>query len=295
MRIVSLIPSATEIVYALGLADQLAGVTFECDFPPDPRTERMVVVGGLDTHGLAPKEIDELVRAKIAAGDDLYRLDDDRFRTCDPTHVLTQDLCRVCALPSEEADAALARLGCDAEVTTLDPHTLDEVFTTIVDAGNSLGVPDRATAVVAALRQRLADVASIVEQHTAPRVFVLEWSDPPFLSGHWVPDLVTAAGATPVLAEAGGRSVPTEWGTIIEHDPDIVVVAPCGFGLDGAAAQAEQVLDRLPARAQVWAIDADGLVVRPGPRLVDGVEALATIFHPDDFGSEPHPAVRRIR
>lgn len=294
MRIVSLIPSATEIVYALGLDDELSGVTFECDYPPDPRTDRAVVVGGLDTHGLAPEEIDALVRAKIASGDDLYLLDDGRFRSCDATHVLTQDLCRVCALPAGEADAALERLGCDADVTTLDPHTLEEVLGTIIDAGRSLGVDDRAASVVTDLRHRIDAVAARVDGRTTPSVFVLEWSDPPFLSGHWVPDLVTAAGATPVLAEAGGRSVPTEWATIAEHDPDIVVVAPCGFGLEGAAAQAREVLDRLPPRAQVWAIDADGLVVRPGPRLVDGIEALATIFHPDEFG-DPHPSVRRIR
>lgn len=294
MRIVSLIPSATEIVHALGCAADLVGVTFECDFPPDPRTENAVVVGGLDTHGLAPDAIDALVRSKVAAGEDLYRLDEDLFRSCDPTHVLTQDLCRVCALPAGEADAALARLGCDADVTTLDPHTLDEVFATILDVGRSLGVADRGERVVAELRSRIAVVGEHVAGRKRPRVFVLEWSDPPFLSGHWVPDLVAAAGATPVLAEAGGRSVPTEWATIVEHDPDIVVVAPCGFGLDDAAEQAAAEIDHLPERAEVWAIDADGLVVRPGPRLVDGVEALATVFHPDVFG-EPHTSVRRIR
>lgn len=294
MRIVSLLPSATEIVFALGLQDELVGVTFECDFPPDPRPDRDVVVGGLDTHQLAPEAIDALVREKIAAGEDLYRLDEDRFRTCDPTHVLTQDLCRVCALPAGEADAALARLGCDADVTTLDPHTLDDVFETFLATGRSLGVPDRARQLVADLRLRIAAVAERVVYRQRPSVFVLEWSDPPFLSGHWVPDLVVAAGGAPVLAEAGGRSVPTEWTTIADHDADIVVVAPCGFGLDGAAEQAEAVLDRLPARAQVWAIDADGLVVRPGPRLVDGIDALATVFHPDRFDG-PHPGVRRIR
>ncbi|MEP1126079.1 MAG: ABC transporter substrate-binding protein [Ilumatobacter sp.] len=294
MRIVSLIPSATEIVFALGLADELVGVTFECDFPPDPRRDRHVVVGGLDTQGLSPESIDRLVREKIAAGDDLYRLDEDRFLSCDPTHVLTQDLCRVCALPSGEADAALERLGCDADVTTLDPHTLDDVLATIVEAGRTLGVDDRAARLVDDLRSRIDAVTQRVGDRERPSVFVLEWSDPPFLSGHWVPDLVVAAGATPVLAETGGRSVPTEWDTIAEHDPDIVVVAPCGFGLDGASEQATAVLDRLPPRAQVWAIDADGLVVRPGPRLVDGIDALATIFHPDLFDG-PHPSVRRIR
>ena len=297
MRIVSLIPSATEIVFALGLEDRLVGVTFECDFPPDPRPDRDVVVGGLDTHGLTPDAIDALVRSKIAAGDDLYRLDENRFAACDPTHVLTQDLCRVCALSSGDADAALERLGCDAEVTTLDPHTLDDVFETIVATGRSLAVPDRAERLVEQLRARMSAVGERVADRRAPSVFVLEWSDPPFLAGHWVPDLVCAAGGTPVLAEAGGRSVPTQWTTIADHDPDIVVVAPCGFGLDAAAEQAVSVLDRLPARAQVWAIDADGLVVRPGPRVVDGIEALATVFHPDttDPTDGPHPAVRRIR
>lgn len=294
MRIASLLPSATEIVFALGLGDDLVGVTFECDFPPDPRTSRQVVVGGLDTHGLTPDEIDALVRSKVAAGDDLYRLDEDRFRTCDPTHVLTQDLCRVCALPAGEADAALARLGCEADVTTLDPHTLDEVMDTIISAGRSLDVEERAIALVDQLRGRIERVGEQIADNDRPSVFVLEWSDPPFLSGHWVPDLVEAAGGAPVLAEAGGRSIPTEWATIAQHDPDIVVVAPCGFGLEGAAAQAEAVLAQLPERAQVWAIDADGLVVRPGPRLVDGIEALASIFHPDTT-SGPHDSVRRIR
>jgi len=293
MRIVSLLPSATEIVYSLGLADELVGVTFECDFPPDPREGREVVVGGLDTHGLAPEAIDALVREKIAAGDDLYRLDEDLVRSCAPTHVLTQDLCRVCALPAGEADAALARLDCDAVVTTLDPHSLHEVLETITAAGESLGVPERADGVLADLSDRIAMVADRVTELTRPSVFVLEWSDPPFLSGHWVPDLVIAAGGDPVLAEPGGRSVPTDWETIVEYDPDIIVVAPCGFGLDGAAEQAEAVLDRLPGDAEVWAIDADGLVVRPGPRLVDGIEALAAIFHPEV--NEPHPSTRRIR
>jgi len=294
MRIVSLIPSATEIVHLLGAEADLVGVTFECDHPPDPRTTREVVVGGLETNGLTPIEIDRLVRAEIAAGNDLYRLDEDRFRTCDPTHVLTQDLCRVCALPAEEADGALERLGCDADVVTLDPHTLDEVLGTILDVGASLGLTDRATDAVHALRARLKDVSSRVAGRDRPRVFVLEWSDPPFLSGHWVPDLVDVAGGDAVLADRGGRSVPTDWDTIAEHDPDIVVVAPCGFDLDDASAQATAALDLLPERAQVWAIDADGLVVRPGPRLVDGVEALAAIFHPD-VAAPSSDSTRRIR
>lgn len=281
-RIVSLLPAATEIVYALGLDDHLVGVTFECDFPPDPRTTRRVVVGGLDTHGLTPTQIDALVRERLAAGDDLYRLDEDGFRECAPTHVLTQDLCRVCALPAGDADAAMARLGCAAVTVTLDPHTLDEVLDTITTVGDALGVRDRADEVAGDARRRLAAVEAATAGHTMPNVFVLEWSDPPFVAGHWVPDLVLAAGANPVLARPGDRSVPTDWSAIAECDPDLIVVAPCGFGLDAAADQARDVLDRLPARAAVWAIDADALIVRPGPRLVDGVETLAAIFQHHD-------------
>ena len=294
MRIASLLPSATEIVHLLDMSDDLVGVTFECDFPPDPRIDHAVLVGGLETAGLTPGEIDELVRTRVAAGDDLYRLDEDAFRAADPDVVLTQDLCRVCALPAATTNEALDRLGCSATVVTLDPHTLDEVMATISDVGAALDVASRAARLVDELNSRIDRVWRRVRDLSAPTVFVLEWADPPFLSGHWVPDLVTAAGGTPVLAESGGRSVPTTWEAICEHDPDIVVVAPCGFGLDDAAAQATAVLDHLPARAQVWAIDADGIVVRPGPRLVDGVEALATIFHPEQHGG-PHPSVRCIR
>ena len=173
------------------------------------------------------------------------------------------------------------------------PAKLDEVLATIIDAGSSLGVPDRAATVVEQLRERIAVVTARVSSRDRPNVFVLEWSDPPFLSGHWVPDLVTAAGGNPILSERGSRSVPTDWTTIAQHDPDIVVAAPCGFGLDGAIAQADTVLGKLPDRAEVWAIDADGLVVRPGPRVVDGVEAFSLIFHPD--GVAVHPATRQIR
>jgi iron complex transport system substrate-binding protein len=254
-----------------------------------------VLVGGLDTHGLEPAAIDALVRAKIAAGDDLYRLDEDAFRDIDPTLVLTQDLCRVCALPAGEASAALDRLGCSAEVLTLDPHTLDEVLSTIVAVGIAAGVANRAVDVVGGLTARLEAVSSAVASRTKPNVFVLEWSDPPFIAGHWVPDLVTAAGGTPVQAERGGRSVPTDWATIAAADPDIVVVSPCGFKLDAAAEQAAAVIAHLPERAAVWAIDADGLMVRPGPRVVDGVEALASIFHPDLVPEASDTAVRRIR
>ena len=211
MRIVSLIPSATEIAFALGLADRVVGVTFECDFPPDPRVGRSIVVGGLATHGLDAAAIDALVREKVAAGELLYTLDEAAFRELDPDVVLTQDLCRVCALPSGQVDEAIDRLDCRADVVTLDPHTVEQVVATIVDIGRATGTAAEAERLVASLRERLELVAHAVEGRERRRVFVLEWPDPPFVAGHWVPELVELAGGDAVLARPGERSVPTTW------------------------------------------------------------------------------------
>jgi iron complex transport system substrate-binding protein len=293
MRIVSLIPSATEIAFALGLGEQVVGVTFECDFPPDPRVGRSVVVGGLDTHGLDAAAIDSLVREKVASGELLYTLDDEAFRQLDPDVVLTQDLCRVCALPSGQLDEAMDRLGCAAQVVTLDPHTVDQVFASIVGVGAATGTVGVAEVLVDSLSDRLSAVAASVSGRERRRVFVLEWPDPPFVAGHWVPELVELAGATAVLARAGERSVPTTWADIADAQPDVVVVSSCGFDVDGSAAHALEVLDRLPAACEVWAIDANGLMVRPGPRIVDGVETLAALLH--GVGEVEPANARRIR
>jgi iron complex transport system substrate-binding protein len=292
VRVVSLLPSATEIVYALGMDEHLVGVTFECDEPAAARTKKAVVVGGRDTRGMTPREIDRYVREQLAAGGDLYTLHADALRDLRPDVVLTQDLCRVCALPTAHVGQALDYLGCDADVVSLDPASLQQVLDTIMHVGDRLGVPVRAQRLVFSLRRRLADIAARVGGRPRPRMAVVEWVDPPFTGGHWVPDLVTAAGGTPVAAHPGGRSRQTTWDDVRTARPDVVVVAPCGFHLDAAVDQAKQVLPHLPGPA-VWAIDADGLVVRPGPRLIDGVEALAAILHPDLAGP-PHPAAARI-
>ena len=302
MRIVSLLPSTTEIVFDLGLADQLLGVTFECNFPPVARQGREIVVGGMDTKHLTPLEIDELVRARLAAGDELYSLDDAALARCNPDLILSQDLCRVCAVPSGEVDLAVARLNCQATVLQIDPHSLAEVIDSVQTVADATGVPERGRTLVLALHQRLVTLRERTDSHLAgserPTVFVLEWIDPPFVGGHWVPDIVVAAGGQPVLARPAERSVPTTWEVIREADPDHIIVAPCGYGLPGAVEQAQQVLDQMPTRAAVWAIDADAVVVRPGPRLVDGAEALAAAF----FGPEvaglpalPTEVIQRLR
>ncbi len=293
MRIVSLLPSATEIVYALGLDDALVGVSFECDEPSRARQDKVVVVGGLDTAGLTPGQIDAAVRDRVARGQDLYTLHADALRCLAPDLVLSQDLCHVCALPAGEVDRALAYLGCQADVLTLDPRRLDEVLATIEWIGQRAGVAERASGFVDGLTSRLLDVAEAVAGRPQPRVAVLEWIDPPFQAGHWVPDLVAAAGGVSVLGTLGARSTELTWAEVALSEPDVVLVAPCGFHLADAVHQARSVLDRLPAGVPVWAIDADGLVVRPGPRLVDGVEAIAAILHPDVVSASA--SVQRVR
>jgi iron complex transport system substrate-binding protein len=291
MRLVSLSPSATEIIYALGLDDQLVGVTFECNEPPSARRDKTVVVAGRDTSELTPAEIDAYVRVQVAAGLDLYTLHADALAALDPDMIITQDLCRVCALPAGQVEDALDYLGCRADVVSIDPQTLAEVLDSIITIGARAGAGERAHGLVVGLHRRLDAVARAVADRPRPRVVVIEWIDPPFSAGHWVPDLVRAAGGEPIAARPGLRSVETTWDELIVAAPDVVLVAPCGFDLDGASRQAESVASRFD-RAQIWAIDADGLVVRPGPRLVDGVEAIASVLH---HGVVPESrAVRRV-
>jgi iron complex transport system substrate-binding protein len=293
VRVVSLLPSATEIVYALGLGDQLVGVTFECDEPPAAREEKTVVVGGRDTSGMSPAEIDAYVKSQMAAGADLYTLQTDALAGLDPDLILTQDLCRVCALPSDHVEDALGYLGCTAEVVSLDPHSLADVLDTITLVGARTGRQAQAEALLGQLRARLDRVARQTAGRARPATAIVEWVDPPFTAGHWVPDLVTTAGGRPVAAHAGARSAQTTWAEIARAAPEVVVVAPCGYHLDGAVAQAELVVRELPD-VPVWAIDADGIVVRPGPRLVDGVEALAAVLHPGAGVSVPKGRIRRV-
>lgn len=293
MRLVSLLPSATEIVYALGLGDDLVGVTFECDEPADARTTKTVVVGGRDTSGMTPTEIDEYVRTEMAAGGDLYTLHADALAGLAPDLILTQDLCRVCALPSGHVDDALSHLGCRSDVLSLDPHTLDDVLGTFDEVARAVGVPERGRNLVTALKDRLARVAAAVAGRPRPKVAVVEWVDPPFGAGHWVPDLITAAGGEPVAARPGQKSVALSWADLTAPAPDVVLVTPCGYHLAGAVQQARSVAPHFPDAA-VWAIDGDGLVVRPGPRLVDGVEAIAAILHPDAVAPAPPGTIKRV-
>jgi iron complex transport system substrate-binding protein len=280
VRIVSLLPSATEILFDLGAGDDVVGVTFECDHPVEARSRRIVSTSALP-EGLPPAEIDAAVSARLAAGEDLYHLDGGALAGLDAHLVVTQDLCAVCAVDVSAVDDALAYLGCRAEVLTLDPQTLDEVLESILTVGSVTGRGAAARVLVAGLHARLDAVRAAVAGREPVPVMVLEWTDPPFTPGHWVPDMVAAAGGVPVLGAVGGRSVRTTWDAVAAAGPSVVVAAPCGFGLDDSAGLAAEALAAgvLPG-VPLWAVDANASFARPGPRLVDGVEALAAILHP---------------
>ena len=292
VRIVSLLPSATEMLFALGAGDDVVGVTFECDAPPEARTRAIVSTSALPA-GLTPAEVDAAVSQRMAAGEDLYHLDAGALSALDADLVVTQDLCAVCAVDVSVVDDALSYLGCRADVLTLDPQDLGEVLDSVVTLGSACGRSAQAELLVASLRERLAAVRRAVAGREPVPTLVLEWTDPPFTPGHWVPEMVETAGGRPVLGRRGARSERTTWEAVADAAPAVVVAAPCGFGLDESARLATEThaAGVLPA-APLWAVDANGSFARPGPRLVDGVEALASILHPDS-GLRLDPAMAR--
>lgn len=294
MRVVSLLPSATEILFAVGAGDDVVGVTFECDHPPEARSRRVVSTSALP-EGLPPAEVDRLVSERMAAGEDLYHLDAGALSGLDADLVVTQNLCAVCAVDTSTVRDAMEYLACRGEVLTVDPGTLPEVFESIVAVGAAVGRRDQAERLVAELTGRLSAVRSKVAGAPRPRALVLEWTDPPFAPGHWVPDMVESAGGFCALGAPGVRSYRIGWDDVVATGADVVVCAPCGFGLDESARLAAEIVAEVPAAVPVWAVDANASFARPGTRLLDGVEALAGIFHPDAVGvPDPHVA-RRVR
>jgi iron complex transport system substrate-binding protein len=285
MKIVSLLPSATEIVYALGLADELEAVTFECNWPPEARDKPVISGTALTAEVLAggASAIDGAVASSVAAGEPIYTLDRERIASIQPDLILAQDLCRVCAVPSGAVEDALDTIGCRAEVVSLDPSSLDEVIGCIGTVGAATGRRMQAEELMASLRGRVDAVRTRVAGSIRPRVFALEWSDPPFNAGHWVPDMIEAAGGEPVLAESGQMSRRVEWSEVAAADPDVVVFMPCGYDLARAAEEGRTLasVPELAGARLMVAVDGDAFFSRPGPRVVDGVEILASLLHPD--------------
>jgi iron complex transport system substrate-binding protein len=280
VRIVSLLPSTTEILFAVGAGDDVVGVTFECDYPEEARTRKIVSTSAMP-EGLTPAQIDAFVVDAMAKGVDLYHLDEGALAGLDADLVVTQDLCAVCAVDVSVVDEALAHLGCTAEVLTIDPYTLDEVLASIETLGKATGHEDEATRLVADQRRRLAAVWARVAWRPRPRVMFLEWTDPPFAPGHWIPEMIELAGGIPLLGTGGEKSRRVTWDDVHAAEPDVIVVAPCGFDRAGSQALADQLVAGgvLPPGVPVHAVDANASWARPGTRLVDGVEELAVLLH----------------
>jgi iron complex transport system substrate-binding protein len=278
VRVVSLLPSATEIVAELGCVDLLVGRSEECDWPPDVLSLPTVSRARVDTRSLASHEVDDVVRKAIEGGRSLYVVDESLLRSLAPDLVLTQDLCAVCAVASGELCAL------DVPTLSLDPRTLDDIAESVELVAVALGVPDRGRERAVRMRRELDAVRASVAGLDRPRVFVAEWVDPPYAPGHWIPELVSVAGGECVLGSSGEHSFRVDWDDVRAARPDVLVLAPCGYDAERAAAEPFPA-DVAP---RVVAVDASAYYARPAPRVVDGGRQLAHLLHPEDV---PDPGV----
>ena len=302
MKICSLVPGATEIVFALGLGDRVVGVTHECDWPHEAATRPAVTASLIDTDRLSSVEIDRAVSTAVVDGRPLYAIDEGAWREIDADVVLVQELCDVCAVSRDEVHDLVSARRLDVETIDVSPTTLDGVLATITALGVRLGEEAAADELTGGMRARLRRVeAALTETDTVPRVFVCEWLEPPFAAGHWVPDMVALAGGLDVATASGEPSRRMTWPEVAALEPDVIVLAPCGFDLDRTLAEVDpDVLRReigeTPARREgrVFAVDANAYFSRPGPRLVDGVELLAHLLHPEAY-SDPGLPWARVR
>ena len=287
MRICSLLPGATEIVFALGLGDDLVGVTHECDYPADAQNKPAVVKSVVDAKSMSGAEIDRKVAELLQAGKGLYRIDEAAFAEAAPDLVITQALCEVCALDYNEVVKAAAALSHKPEIVSLNPHRLAEILDDILRVGAATGRNKAATAMVDDLRQRIEQVGGR-EPDRRPRVICLEWFEPLYSAGHWVPEMVALAGGHDVIGHAGEPSAKIDWRAVVDAQPEVILLMPCGFDVrrtvrESTPLRALPGWNDLPAvRAQrVFALNGNAYFSRPGPRLVNGLEILARIIHPD--------------
>jgi iron complex transport system substrate-binding protein len=284
-RIISLVPNGTEILFALGAGDEVVGVSHECDHPEEART-RPILTGSALTPGMSAAEVDAAVAAQVGNGLSLYTLDEARIAALAPDLIVTQELCPVCAVSTEQVGDAVRPLPRCPELLSLDPRTLAGVFADIARVGEATGRTAAAEALLAALERRLEAVRTAVAGLPPPRVLALEWLDPPFAGGHWVPEMIAWAGGIDAVARPGDSSARLTWSRVAAADPDMIVVMPCGFDAAGAGEQIATISGRPEWQAlravrdgRVYAVDANGCFSRPGPRLVDGIETLARCFH----------------
>ena len=288
MRIVSLVPHATELLYALGLGDSVVGVTHECDYPPATATVPRITRDVLPA-GLSAAEIDAAVRERTEKGEAIYLLDEEKLAELEPDLIVTQELCPVCAVSYEEVRDVAKKLDPCPTVIALDPKTFGETMGDIRTLAQATGVRDAALDLVARQRARVDRVRIALKGARRRRVIAIEWFDPVFIAGHWTPQLIDMAGGTDLLGFAGEHSEQLEWELLEAAKPEVVVCIPCGYDGPRALAEAEQFGDRLRALGakETVALDAAAYFSRPGPRLVDGLETLAHALHPDRVTEAP--------
>lgn len=301
IRIVSLLPSSTEIVCTLGLEKNLIGITHECDFPAAIIDRPHLTASRISHETMSSKEIDHAVRSQLDGHGSIYDLNEKLLKQLDPDLIITQELCDVCAVNYKTVQKAAKIYVSEAKIVSLEPNTIDDVFENIKTVGSLCGVLKKASEVVSDLRRRLEMVREKTHNIDRPDVFMLEWLEPPFSPGHWVPEQVEIAGGNCLLGEAGKRSVTTTYDAIFESKPEIIVVAPCGYYIGDIIQQMEKTKfpenwKDIPAvkNDNVWALDATSYFSRPAPRIVDGVEILAKILHRDIFGKPTNKEAVRI-
>lgn len=288
LRLISFLPSATEMVCALGLEEQLIGVTHECDFPALVRSKPVVVRSALALEKMSMREIDDAVSKCIGSGGSLYEVDEHLLERLAPTHILTQALCQVCAPSGMEITRALKTLPSKPEVIWLTPHSLEEIFDNLRELGELADRSDEADKIIRSARARIQRTTELVRHEPRPRVLCLEWTDPYYCCGHWVPEMIEIAGGKDALGRKNADSVRISWSEIASWSPEVLIVSPCGFDTERTIELARQLLKQpgwseIPAvrHNRVFAVNANAYFARPGPRVVDGSELLAHLFHPD--------------
>ena len=288
-RVVSFLPAGTEIAYAVGAGDMLVGRSHECDYPAGVKRLPIVSKPALDLNGLSQDEIDKAVANRLHSGESLYQVDEELLRELAPDIVLTQDLCQVCAPSGNELSRALKELPSQPEVLWLTPQTIADIERNILEVGRATDRMEVASWLANDIQSRLAAVRQQVAGVPKRRIVFLEWTEPLFCAGHWVPEMIDIAGGMDPFAKTGGDSERITWDAVRESKPEMIVVAPCGYGLDQAVALATQLPD--VAGAAVFAVDANAYFARPGPRVAEGTELLAHLFHPArcDWDGEAQP------
>ena len=296
MRIVSFLPSATEMAYALGLGDSIVGITHECDYPPEVKSKPVVVRNVLPIETMTQGEIDRAVAERIHSGESLYQIDEQLLRELAPDLILTQDLCQVCAPSGNEVSQVLKALPNTPQILWLTPQSLNEIFDNVRQLGAATDRSAAAETLISDCQQRLRALAKRTADVHRPRVFCMEWLDPVYASGHWVPELVKIAGGIDEIGRERGESVRVPWDEIVAWGPEVLVIMPCGFNLEQTMKQIWSVFGYksspffdLPAvkNGRVYAVDANSFFARPGPRVVEGAELLARLIHPEMFDSTP--------